>query len=137
MSKLTERLTDMRTGALYTAGRLAGIGTGTWDKFLFGGSTSLEAKTGDYDITDKAAIAALFTRDDLGSEYMANITSQADGAGKAAIKAKIKSDVLASMQQAVGLRYTSRVRHMMAAASRLRAIGSTDIETIRLRTEDV
>jgi len=138
MSAFSDRLSDLRVGASFTAGRLVGNGTGTWDKFLFdGGSGTLADKPGDYDITSKTAIAALFKRDEFAGPYMAAVSSSEGGAAKVAVQNKLKADMLASMQQAIGLRYSSRIRHMAAAASRLRSIGGMDAEIMKLRAENV
>ena len=138
MSNFVDRLADVRTGALWSALKLVGRNTGTWDKFLFGGGAgSPTTKPGDYDIYDREAIAKLFDRQAEGAKYMASVVSDAEGSAKEVVKSKLKSDMLASMEQAIGLRYSSRMRHMTASASRLRSISGTDAETLKLRAENV
>ena len=133
---LTKRIIDIKQAAALNAHRLINMDSGTWDKYMMGGTTQDEIPAGsDVNIEDPAAIAVLFDRTADGNAFLASIAEEAPA--KDSIQAKLASDMLASMQQSMGMRYTSRIRSMCASASRLEAISASDAETLKMKVEDV
>jgi hypothetical protein len=140
VSKAIERLSDLKSGAVYTGQRMVNLSSGTWDKFMFGGKGTEDALAkpteGDFELNNMTQIRALFNREAIASAYMTAVSSSDDGAGTATVNANLQGDMLASMQQAIGLRYSSRMRHMAAAASRLKSIGRMDAELLKLKVQN-
>lgn len=135
VDNVTKRFIDIKRAAIANAAGMLNLGSGTWDKYIFGGTTEETPEGADINIEDTAAIAKLFDRTADGNAYLKSIAEQQSA--KISIEAKTSSDMLASMQQAMGLRYTSRIRSTCASASRLRAIGESDAETLKLKVQDV
>jgi len=140
---LLKRLTDLRVMARYIEGQLLNKSGGIWEKFSTGGvdnsappsdaeddTIPAVTKTDDPDILDFDAIYPLFDREAVGKVYK-DAVDKKEAAG-VAMRAKRQSDALSSMQQAMILRYSSRIRHIGAALSRRKSLADADIELMQL-----
>jgi len=127
VDNLTARFIDLRAGATENSNALSNLASGTWDKYAQSGN--------DVNIEDAEAIAVLFDRTASGTAYLNSLMNLQPASDT--INAKRSSDMLASMQQAMGLRYTSRMRSIGAVVSRLRAIGASDAELMKVRVQNV
>ena len=140
---LIKRLTDMRIAARYWAWQLLNKSGGMWEKFSTAGTDTSAppsetevntvppiTKTADPSVLSFDAIYTLFDREAVSATYRKALDDRA--AAGIAMKAKRQSDVLSSMQQAMVLRYSSRIRHMAAAMSRRKSLANSDIELMQL-----
>jgi hypothetical protein len=109
-----------------------------WEKFTGAGlivndapNTAIsEIKKDDVDINKREDIDKLFDRTSQDKAYVTAINSKVPAWDS--MKAKLKSDYLASMRQAMAARYSNRIRHTMAAASRRASLREDDFNTVSL-----
>lgn len=136
----TRRWNDL-IGAFWTSlGGMLCIHGGSWQKFNRGGDTggmtgqedstnTQPVKPSDnFDVTSLEAYSQLFSTDEDGE------TARSGYAGGASsdevMAANRRSDILASMHGAMGLRYCSRIRAAAAATSRMRGLARYDMTNI-------
>ena len=125
------RLVDLKVDSFFTAGRLNNRTGGKWEKFSTNGQDKVTTgatfpitKLGDVLVTDMAEHRKLFDRTQAGEAYVTAMDKHAPA--NEVIGAKRQSDMLASMLQAFGLRYGSRLRHTCAVMSRRASIAKVD-----------
>ena len=132
-SVLVQRLLDLRVAERYAARALRNESGGMWNKFASGGTDpgatdTTITKPNDAQLFNTDEINALFDRGEFEKAYK-NALDERKPAGDA-MRAKVQSDILSSMQQAMRLRYSTRIRHMCAGLSRVQSLVNTDIELI-------
>ena len=124
ISKLQERLTDLKDGAEKMPKSLLDTGTATeWDRL-----------SDDPDIADPEALRDSFDREEAASKYKAAVDApDTDLGSRDAQAAKMQSDLLASLQQGYVMRYRSRIRMLVDAASMRQSIKDSRIELVHER----
>ena len=133
VNKCGLRLSDLRTMAWYTSGALNNKTGGQWEKYPFDGKGTNDTgfpikKPSDFELKDLAAQQELFDRTVQGDLYKKTLT-EAGPCGDIYVS-KRQCDMLSSMLQGVGQRYSSRIRNMAAAMSRRTSIAQLDADTM-------
>lgn len=155
VSNIATRFVDLVELSKFVEGQMRNLTGGLWEKFYgASGTLSVPTKVEDYSVFDSDAIGARFDRAAAAALYKQGYETQASldeastvdpdsdpddpdtptvgGGAYKVISGKLQSDMLASMHQASGLRYTTRIRSVMATAARRRALWEQDFDNLML-----
>ena len=120
---LSARYNDLKTSSSMMALQLFNGAGGMWEQFL----TSGVALIGVAPTKKSGALTPmLFDREPLGKDYVKALNSGA--AAVELVNLKRQSDILSSEQQAVAVRYNTRIRSMGAVLARRKSLALSDIE---------
>lgn len=146
IANISYRFGDLKAHAKFGLQQMQNLNGGMWEKFVgIAPAEPTPVKPADYDIFDRGAIGVVFDKADAVALYKDAYAIPTTGgvpdvdpdtgepefkAAWQVISAKRQSDMLASMQQASVLRFTSRLRSVAACASRRKSAQQQDLDNL-------